>query len=148
MIILWRHHMETFSALLALCVGNPAATGGFPSQRPVTQSFDVFFNLCMSKQLNKQLRHRWFETPSHSLWHHCNNDVHIEFCLFMSYWIEFIPRRVYCTRVSKSVSHPLLFIVLRKVMSINFHYPVPLYEYEPSCKSFFVVVVIAIGLFE
>ena len=35
--------METFSALLALCVGNSPATGEFPSQRPVTQSFDVFF---------------------------------------------------------------------------------------------------------
>ena len=31
--------METFSALLALCEGNPTVTGGFPSQNPVTQSF-------------------------------------------------------------------------------------------------------------
>ena len=28
--------------------------------------------LCMSKRLNIQLRHRWFEMPSCSLWHHCN----------------------------------------------------------------------------
>ena len=44
----WRHQMETFSALLALCFvrdGNPPVTGGFPSQRPVTRSFDVFFDL-------------------------------------------------------------------------------------------------------
>ena len=34
---LWRLHMETFSALLALCAGNPPLTGEFPSQ-----SFDVF----------------------------------------------------------------------------------------------------------
>ena len=33
----WRHQMETFSALLALCEGNPPVTGGFPSQRPVTE---------------------------------------------------------------------------------------------------------------
>ena len=33
--------METFSALLALCVGNSPVTIEFPSQRPVTQSFDV-----------------------------------------------------------------------------------------------------------
>ena len=26
----WRHQMETFSALLALCDGNPSVTGGFP----------------------------------------------------------------------------------------------------------------------
>ena len=37
----WRHQMETFSALLALCVGNSPVTGEFPSQRPVTRSFDV-----------------------------------------------------------------------------------------------------------
>ena len=31
--------METFSALLALCEGNPAVTGAFPSRRPVTLIF-------------------------------------------------------------------------------------------------------------
>ena len=25
------------------------------------------------KRLSKQSRRRWFETPSHSLWHHCND---------------------------------------------------------------------------
>ena len=39
----WRHQMETFSALLALCVGNSPVSGEFPTQRPVTRSFDVFF---------------------------------------------------------------------------------------------------------
>ena len=39
-----RHQMETFSASLALCEGNPPVTGGFPSQRPVVWSFDVFFD--------------------------------------------------------------------------------------------------------
>ena len=38
----WRHQMETLSALLALCAGNSPDTGEFPTQRPVTQSFDVF----------------------------------------------------------------------------------------------------------
>ena len=37
----WRHQMETFSALLALCEGNSPVTGEFSSQRPVTRSFDV-----------------------------------------------------------------------------------------------------------
>ena len=32
----WRHQMETFSALLALCAGNAPVTGEFPAQRPVT----------------------------------------------------------------------------------------------------------------
>ena len=49
--------METFSALLALCVGNSPVTGESPSQNPVMRSFDVFFDLRMKKkQLNKQLR--------------------------------------------------------------------------------------------
>ena len=37
--------METFSALLALCEGNSPVTGEFPSQRPVSRSFDIFFDL-------------------------------------------------------------------------------------------------------
>ena len=39
--------METYPALLALCEGNPPATSGFPSQRRVTRSCDIFCcNLC------------------------------------------------------------------------------------------------------
>ena len=50
----WRLQMETFPALLAICVGNSPAPGEFPAQRPVTQSFDVFFDLCPNKRLSKQ----------------------------------------------------------------------------------------------
>ena len=55
--------METFAALLAICAGNLPATGEFPAQRPVTQSFDVFFDLRLNKRLSKQSRSWWFETP-------------------------------------------------------------------------------------
>ena len=48
----WRHQMETFSALLALCAGNSPVPGEFPTLRPVTPRFDVFF---------------W-----RPLWRHCN----------------------------------------------------------------------------
>ena len=34
----WRHQMETFTALLAICAGNSPVTGEFPAQRPVTRS--------------------------------------------------------------------------------------------------------------
>ena len=37
----WRHQIETFSALLALCAGNSPVNGEFPAERPVTRSFDV-----------------------------------------------------------------------------------------------------------
>ena len=68
----WRHQRETFSTLLALCAGNSPVTGEFPSQRPVTWSFNVFFDLHLNKRLSKQSWFRWFETPLRSLWRHCN----------------------------------------------------------------------------
>ena len=55
--------METFSVLLAFCAGNSPVTGEFPSQRPVTRSFDVFFDLRLNKRLSKESRRRRFETP-------------------------------------------------------------------------------------
>ena len=68
----WRHQMETISALLAICAGNSPASGEFPAQRPVTRSFDVFFDLCLNKRLRKQSRGWWFKTLSCPLWRHCN----------------------------------------------------------------------------
>ena len=62
----WRHQMETFSALLALCAGNSRVSG-------VTWSFDVFFDLCPNQRLSKQWLGWWFETLSCSLWRHSND---------------------------------------------------------------------------
>ena len=45
--------METFSALLAICAGNSQVTGESPAKRPVTRSFDVFFDLRLNKRLSK-----------------------------------------------------------------------------------------------
>ena len=50
----WRHQMETFSALLAICAGNSPVPGEFPTQMPVTRSFAVFFDLRLNKRLSKQ----------------------------------------------------------------------------------------------
>ena len=68
----WRHQKDTFSALLSLCAGNSSVTGEFPSQRLVTRSFDVFFDLRLNKQLSKHPWGWWFGTSSCSLWRHCN----------------------------------------------------------------------------
>ena len=68
----WRHQMEIFSALLAICAGNSPVPGEFPAQRPVTRSFDVFFDLRRIKRLNKQSWGWWFETLSHPLRRHSN----------------------------------------------------------------------------
>ena len=66
----WRHPMETFSVLLAICTGNSPVPGEFPAQRPVTRSFDVFFDLRLNKRLSKQSWGWWFETLSCPLWRH------------------------------------------------------------------------------
>ena len=54
-----------------LC-GEFTGPGEFPTQRPVTRSFDVFFDLRLNKRLSKQPWGWWFETPSWSSWRHCN----------------------------------------------------------------------------
>ena len=65
--------METFSALLVLCVGNSSVTGDF--QRPVTRSFGVLFDLHLNKRLSKQWWGWWFEVPWRSIWRQCNVDT-------------------------------------------------------------------------
>ena len=42
-----------------------------PLKRPVTRSFDVFFDLRLNKRLSKQSWGWWFETPSRLLCLHC-----------------------------------------------------------------------------
>ena len=74
----WRHEVETFSALLAICVENSPVTGEFPAQRPVTQTFDVFFDLHLNKRLSKQSSGWWFEMPLRPLWSHGNHQQNKE----------------------------------------------------------------------
>ena len=62
----------------------PPATGGFPSQRPVERSFDIFFDLHLNKLLSKQSRRRWYETLSRSLRRHCNGHIGCPFIRFVT----------------------------------------------------------------
>ena len=75
----WRHQMETFSALLALCEGNSPVTSELHAQRPVTRSFDVFFDQRPNKRLSKQSWGWWFEEPSCALWRHSNANSNMKF---------------------------------------------------------------------
>ena len=61
-----RHETETFFPCYC------SLWGEFTSQRQVTQSFNIFFDLRLNKRLSKQSERWWFETPSRSLWRHCN----------------------------------------------------------------------------
>ena len=66
----WRHQLETL-VTGPLC-GEFTGPGEIPTQRPVTRSFDVFFDLGLNKRLTKQPWVWWFETPAWSLWRQCN----------------------------------------------------------------------------
>ena len=56
-----------------LC-GEFTGPGDFPTQRPVTRSFDVFFDL----RLNKRSWGWWFETLSRPFWRHRNEYISIQ----------------------------------------------------------------------
>ena len=60
-----------------LC-GEFTGPGEFPTQRPVTRSFDVFFDLRLNKRLSKQPWGWWLEAPSWSLWRQCNGYIKIQ----------------------------------------------------------------------
>ena len=65
--------METFPALPAICAGNSPVPGEFPAQRPVTLSFNVFYDPRLNKRLSKLPWGWWCETLSCPLWRHCND---------------------------------------------------------------------------
>ena len=80
--------------------GEPPVTCGFPSQRPVTQCFDAFFDLRLNKQLSKHWRRQWntIALIVMSLWHDTvltgnisyrilKSDVHI---LLFQYWPDYV----------------------------------------------------------
>ena len=67
----WRHQMETFSVLLAICAGNSPGT-----QRPVTRTLDIFFDLRLNKRLSKQSWGWWFNTLPRPLRRHTNYSCH------------------------------------------------------------------------
>ena len=72
----WRHQMETFSALLALCAGNSPVPVNSP-HKDQWRGAVMFSLICArNKRLSKQPWGWWFETPSWSLWRQCNGSVY------------------------------------------------------------------------
>ena len=68
-VIKWKHFPRYWPFVPG---GNSPVIGEFPAQRPVTRSFNIFFDLRLNKRLSKQWWGWWFETPSRPLWRHCN----------------------------------------------------------------------------
>ena len=94
-IITWLFMMTSsneniFRVTGPLC-GEFTGPGEFPTQRPVTRSFDVFFDLRLNKRLSKQPWGWWFETSSWSLWRHCNVCFFPGFDRFIPGFDRFIP---------------------------------------------------------
>ena len=93
----WRHEMETFSALLAICAGNSPLPGEVPAQRPVKRSFDIFFDLRLDKRLSKKSWGWWFETPSRSLWRNRNDIQDRDLNDWFGYWTNLIVNGFFLT---------------------------------------------------
>ena len=74
----WSLHMMTssngniFRVTGPLC-GDFTGDRWIPLTRPVTRSFDIFFDLHLKKLLSKQSWGWWLETPSRLLWRHCSD---------------------------------------------------------------------------
>ena len=65
----------------ALCAGNSPVPVNSTAHRPVTRSFDVFFDLRLNKRLSKQPWGWWFDTPSWSFWYKKIIDIYENDCL-------------------------------------------------------------------
>ena len=63
-VIKWKHFSRYWPFVMGIH-RSPVV----PPQRPMTQSFDILFDLRLNKQTT---RRRWFEMPSCSVWRHCN----------------------------------------------------------------------------
>ena len=118
----WRHQMETFSALLAICAGNLRVHGKFATQRPVRRSFDVFFDLRPNKRLSKQSWGWWFETPSRSLWRHCRESGlirgRISNIVGMSVWRNDIKRKYMFLFPMKNLARKKLSELVKGIRTI------------------------------
>ena len=79
-VIKWKHFRIYWPF-----VREPPLTGEFPSQRPVTRSFDIFFHLLLTKRSSKQSRRWWSPTPSRLLWRHCDV-IHSKQCGVMAFY--------------------------------------------------------------
>ena len=70
-VIKWNH----FPRYWAFVRGIHRSPVNYPHKGPVTRSFDVFFDLRRNKRLSKQPWGWLFDTPSLSLWRHCNGHL-------------------------------------------------------------------------
>ena len=71
----WRHQMETFSAILALCAGTLPVQVDSPHKAQWRGALMVSFICTWINNWVKKTRGWWFETPPWSLWRQCNVEM-------------------------------------------------------------------------
>ena len=96
----WRHQMETFSALLALCAGNSLVTGEFPHKGQWRGAFMLPLICTWNKRSSKHSWGWWFETLSHPLWRHCNETGQIWLPGISVFWQVIVGASLHYTLVT------------------------------------------------
>ena len=81
-----------------------------PRTKPVTRSFDVFFDLSLNKRLSKQSWGWWFETPLCALWRHCNGRIYRYTVWYMD------PNNI----LGVAISMEPFFLILRQLLFFFF----------------------------
>ena len=86
-VIKWKHFLRN-SPFVRKVHRSP---GDSPHKGQWRGTFDVFFDLGLNKRCSKQSRCRWFETPSRSLWRHCNGLSHsCKADMLNSMWFDYV----------------------------------------------------------
>ena len=133
----WRRQMELFSALRAICAENSPITGEFPTQRPVTRSFNFFFDLRLNKRLSKQSWGWWFETQSRPFWRHCNVNW------FNSGWLNVWPLleyNLYGYQISLAIyTLPWILPPLVAFTGARYRYTTSFYSMWPPSVPFHII---------
>ena len=140
--------METFSALLAICAENSPVTGEFPTQRPVTRSFDVYFDLRLIERLSKQSWGWWFETLSSPLWRHrnvnCNyNRIIGGHCVITQVTVRW---QCWAWMVNMAATHENTWITSSFEGPKSFLSPVKRIRYYKICNGFQIMVMFSTKL--
>ena len=105
----------TFSALLAICAG----TVEFPAQRPVTRSFDFYFDLRLNKRLSKQSWGCWFETLPRPLWRHCNDFNSLRPRLYIGHFADDIFECIFLNEnIWNSIKFSLKFVPINSIPAL------------------------------
>ena len=116
----WRYQMETFPRNWPFVRGIHRSPVNSPPQRPVTRSFDVFFDLRLNKRLSKQSWGLWFETLLCPLWLHCNGLNSIE---LIGHWETWLQQDIKYIHTHLNVRYPghFLWDCLQHVTRPHYH---------------------------